>query len=159
MTNVVKIPLDKGLFAIIDSEDYELVSQFNWYAKTSKRTHYAISTKAVSPVRMHRLIMGITDRNIILDHKNRNGLDNRKVNLRIATFSQNNANIAPRENSSSKYKGVWWNKEKKKWTAETRINNKKKHIGHFETEEEAALAYNSHAARIYGEFAFINIIS
>jgi hypothetical protein len=100
--------------------------------------------------RLHRLIYkyhnedwDITDisLNNLIDHKDINKTNNKIENLRILNHSQNQRNIKKRENCSSKYMGVSWNKQKNKWTAQIQINNKVKNLGYFDNEEEAREAY------------------
>jgi hypothetical protein len=151
------ITLKKGYFALVDDEDYPLISQYNW-GVSIRRTGvvYAIARIKGKTVLMHRLIMKARKGRII-DHKNRNGLDNRRANLRFCTYTQNCMNRSKTtKNKLSGYKGVWF--EAKKWRANIRINNKTKHLGSFETEVEAALAYNAAAVELFGEFACINEI-
>lgn len=150
------IPLTKGKFAIIDQSDYQLVSKYKWYAHKSPRaTSFYAHNKGKKLIQMHRLIMGITDRRILIDHKDHDGLNNRRSNLRIVTLAQNAQNSRVSKNTSSKYRGVWWNKEKNKWSVQ--VN--RKHVGHFKTEDEAGLAYNKKATELYGEFASLNFVS
>ena len=89
------------------------------------------------------------------DHINHNCLDNRISNLRKCNSSQNNCNKPPRI-VTSKYKGVGWNKEMKKWRSRIRINNKEYYLGHFDCEIEAAKAYDTKALELHGEFAYTN---
>jgi hypothetical protein len=93
-----------------------------------------------------------------VDHINCNRIDNRKSNLRHATRSQNVRNTIPRTDTSSKFKGVHWHKASKKWMTRIYINGKRKFIGSFNNEYDAALAYNAAAAEHYGEFARLNHI-
>lgn len=156
MSKIIQIPLTKGMFALIDEEDFELVSPYKWYTRQVERTHYA-NSKNGKLIIMHRLIMGITDPKVQLDHRNRNGLDNRKDNLRIATNSQNTCNRAPYKNRSSLFKGVYFDKKANKWASQIRpIGMKTKHIGYFVNEIDAALAYNKAAIQYHGEFAYLN---
>jgi len=106
---------------------------------------------------MHREVIHPPD-HLFVDHINHNGLDNRKANIRPATHSQNNFNriISTRGDLSSKYKGVAWNKSKKKWQARIGIYGKRKHIGHFKDEIQAAKAYDKAAKKYHGEFASLN---
>lgn len=158
MSKIIEIPLTKGMFALINEEDFELVSSYKWYASKGKNTYYA-HHKRLSLVSMHRLIMGVTDSKIFVDHKNRNGLDNTRINLRLATHIQNNCNKCGYKNRSSTFKGVYWNKEKMKWTCQiTPPGEKTRHIGHFKSEIAAAMAFNEAALRYHGEFAYINQI-
>jgi len=106
---------------------------------------------------LSRLILGITDKNIFVDHINRNSLDNRKENLRLTSLSKNQRNRNARKTSSSKYKGVYWNREKSKWTAQIRYN-KIYHLGHFSSEIEAAEAYNKKCLEIFNDVSLLNKI-
>lgn len=154
----IHIPLDKGLFAIIDEADYDIVSLHKWYARKNNRNTYATSCNN-KRLHMHRLIMGVSNSKIYVDHKNHNGLDNRKDNLRIVTHSQNMCNKRSYTNSTSTYKGVHWNNGKSLWTTQIRIpKGKTIHVGHFKDENEAAAAYNIKAIELHGEFACLNNI-
>ena len=107
---------------------------------------------------MHRQIIA-APKEVIVDHININTLDNRKANLRFATYTQNNWNSRRGMNEgSSKYKGVVWNKQQNKWRV-TIVNNKKSfHLGFFEDEKEAAKAFNEAALKYRGQFALLNEI-
>lgn len=149
------IPLTKGKFAIIDQSDYELVSKYKWYACKGKRSGWYAIHKSKSTIQMHRLIMGVTDRTVLIDHKDHNGLNNQRSNLRTANKFQNAQNANSKKNSSSNHRGVHWNKTKRKWSVQVQH----KYVGHFKTESEAALAYNKKATELYGEFANLNLVS
>jgi hypothetical protein len=94
----------------------------------------------------------------IVDHKNRNILDDRIENLRAANKSQNNMNSSSRRGSSSIYLGVSYDKVKKLWRARIFTSNKNKHLGRFVNEVDAALAYNKAALLYHKEFANLNVI-
>lgn len=149
-------------FAMVDDADYEWLNQWNWYALVTPKTTYAFRDRAnqhkkrLPPIAMHRLILGITGRELIADHINHNGLDNQRANLRVATYKQNNGNKSPRANSTSKYLGVCLDKNSGKWAASIGINYTVKRIGVFADEEEAARAYDTEAIKHYGEFANLN---
>lgn len=160
-----KIKLTQNKFALIDNEDYRLISKYKWCAVNNHNyTYYALSgcwnkqTKKVKQIRMHRLIMGITDPKIQIDHINGNGLDNRKKNLRVCNNSQNHMNQEKRKFCSSRFKGVYWYKLLNKWRARIYMNGKSKDLGHFDNEIEAAKVYNEAAIRYFGEFAKLNVI-
>jgi hypothetical protein len=104
---------------------------------------------------MHREILNASD-GMECDHINHNGLDNRKVNLRLCTHQQNCFNKKPQPNNTSKYKGVAWNDESKKWQASIMHNGRKIHIGYYDYEADAAIAYDDYAAELFGEFAYLN---
>ena len=155
------IELTQDKFAIVDDDDYEYINQFYWhyYIGNNKNTGYAKKGLNGKSIRMHRLIMKVDNRNVIIDHINRNGLDNRKCNLRISTYSQNRANSANSKKSTSIYKGVHWHKAHKKWACSIRKDKKLYHLGYFKIEKDAANEYNKKALQFFGEFANINIIN
>lgn len=158
MSNIITIPLTQGFSATINSEDYELVSQFKWYASRIKRCVYAKSTSAPK-ILLHRLILNVTDKNIKIDHVDHNGLNNTRNNLRIASNNQNMYNARKwRIPTSSKYRGVYWCKSRKVWRVEITTNKIKKYLGKYNNEEDAALAYNIAAIDLHGEFANLNVI-
>lgn len=145
----------------IDDEDYDLVSNYGWYIRKVGNNFYAYAHKpgGLKKIQMHRLIMGITDSNIFIDHKDRDGLNNQKSNLRIVDKSKNAANSYKRRNCTSpKYKGVSWSKVAKKWHGYINKENKRHYLGLFESEKEAAIAYNKKAIELFGEFAALNYV-
>lgn len=147
-----QIPLTQNKFAIVDDEDFDKVSQYKWYANFVNGTWYAQTGRGKTAKKMHRLIMGLTDPKILVDHKDRNGLNNQKSNLREATFAQNMAN---RKNfGESKYIGV--TPEKNGFRARIWNNGRTQYIGFFSDEIEAAKAYNTAALKLRGEFANLN---
>jgi len=153
-----RIPLTQGKFAIVDDEDYERLSRFKWYTGKSRNTFYAVRSVKI----MGKWITRKMDRDILnvpigfqVDHINRNGLDNRKVNLRTCTLAQNVRNRKTPKHSS-KYKGVSWFKITKKWRAYIYPNNKFISLGYFMNEIDAAKAYDNKAKELFGEFACLN---
>jgi hypothetical protein len=160
---VKTIPLTKGFSAQVDDEDLERVSQFKWSVFIDRGKHtvryYAerwTTAKGKSVrVSLHRFILGLTDPKIGVDHKNHDGLDNQRHNLRIATNSQNQSNRR-KILGSSKYKGVYWDKAHQRWRALIECRGKKYRLGDFRSELKAATAYNHAALRLFGEFACIN---
>lgn len=139
--------------ALIDLDDVDKVKNIKWHRSDLQRsTYYCISNNSEWR-RIHRLIMGVTDKDIIVDHINHNELDNRKSNLRICTSGQNTCNCLTSKNNKSGHKGVYWSKERKKWCAQISINNKTKGLGRYDTIEEAIEAREKAAKEYYGEFA------
>ncbi|MDR4987189.1 AP2 domain-containing protein [Bacillus cereus] len=155
-----KIKLNNGGFALVSDEDFEELSKYKWHRRSSDgyaaRTIY--ENGKFTTVRMHREIIKAPP-GLVVDHINRDRLDNRRENLRIATRSQNTANsIAPSTNKSG-YKGVQYRKEQKRWRAVIRVNGKHISLGQYGTAEEAAQAYNEAAVKYFGEYARINVIA
>jgi hypothetical protein len=110
-------------------------------------------------VYMHRLVIGAGPGDKV-DHVNRDGLDNRRINLRLATSSQNSANrIADRRRNgtSSAYKGVSWDKSRQRWTTYITVDGHHRHLGRYATELEAAAAYDAAAEEAWGDFARLNL--
>lgn len=156
-----QIPLTQGQFAIVDDDDYEILSKFKWHASHERTNFYAarritIGQRKSKTIKMHREILRISDSNIQIDHKDGNGLNNQKSNLRIATISQNQRNKSVQGNNKCGLKGVYFDKKLKKWRAVFSPNKKSVHIGCFNTAIEAAMAYNDAALKHYGEFARLN---
>lgn len=151
----VMIPLTQGKFALVDEADAEwITSSGKWYAAKKLRTYYAVRA---DPGRhrtllMHAVIAGFKG----VDHANRNGLDNRRINLRAANQSQNTANIGLTKANKSGYKGVRWLPKCSKWIAGIRVRGQYIHLGLFSDPIEAAVAYNAAALEAYGEFAWLN---
>lgn len=151
-----EIPLRNGLVVIVDAEDYEWLSQWKWKAKKGYSTIYAVRRSEGHLIFMHRAILGVTDPRILVDHKNRNGLDNRRDNIRVASRAQNMHNRISSSNNTSGYKGVHWDKRKEKWIAAIGIDGRRKHLGNFDSSEDAARAYDQAARELHGNFALLN---
>lgn len=152
-----EIPLTQGKVAIVDDCDYEYLSQFKWFAHKNKFTWYAQRNSPYvggkrHAIHMHHVVLGASEDERV-DHINADGLNNTRGNLRVASYAENNRNARVRLDNTSGYKGVSWHKAHKKWKAHIRINNRLKHLGYFETAEEAALIYDMAARENYGDFA------
>lgn len=151
-----------GIHSILIDDEFEiLINKFKWNVykfnkKGSSEILYAQASIDGKPTYMHRILLDCNNGEI--DHTNRNGLDNRLVNLRVATRSQNSAN-KPSVSGSSKFKGVCKAKTKtERYRAWIMKDKKSKYLGSFLTEVEAAKAYNVAALDAWGEFAMLNNI-
>jgi len=156
-----EIKLTRGFVAQVDDEDYEYLNQFHWYPQKGHNTYYAkrkiFHNGTQDTILMHRDIMN-TPKDMEVDHRDHDGLNNQKSNLRNCTHRQNQINKIVI--SSSPYRGVTWVLKRKKWKIKARIKvyGRGIHLGYFRTEEMAALAYNEAAKKYFGEFAVLNII-
>jgi len=155
------IPLTQGFFAQVDDADFEWLSQWKWYTKFNGKSVYAArnfteESGKRSTLRMHRVIMGVTDPKIFIDHWKGNGLNNQRVNLRQCTRSQNGMNRDGNPNSSSRFKGVYWIESIGRWQASIKEKGRLKYLGCFDNEEDAARKYNYEANIHHGEFAKYN---
>ena len=142
----------KGEEFYFDLEDYDLIKNHCWWINDSG---YLISGKSL---RMHRLIMNVSNKNILIDHINHNTKDNRKSNLRIVTNSQNSMNLKMPINNTSGAVGVSWSKLHNKWEAHISVNKKKKHLGLFDNFGNAVKARKEAEEEYYGEFSYDNSI-
>lgn len=131
--------------ATVDIEDVLIVSGHKWNLHNHGYAH------SHNGGLLHKLIVDYD----IVDHKDSNPLNNRKSNLREATYSQNGINSEVSRGSSS-YKGVHWMKSRSRWRTRIHYQGRTIHIGDFKTEAEAALAYNKKATELFGEFAYLN---
>lgn len=156
---VVEIPLTKGYVASVDDADAEYLGQYKWYARVSPgvlcAARYVKSEggEEGQHVLMHRLLLD-APKDLEVDHINRNSLDNRRCNLRLATRSQNEANKPPKRDR--RFKGVYWRKDNHLWRALIRVHGRLYSLGQFTTEIDAARAYDAAAVEAFGEFAFLN---
>lgn len=135
------ISLTKGFVAIIDDDDFYLVSQYKWFITSTKGTNYAASDnrrKGGKYIYMHRLILN-ADEIYEVDHINHNGLDNRKENLRLVSHRENLMNR--RKKNKTGYSGVV--ESNGRYLARIRINGEKIYLGMFDTAYNAHLAYLS----------------
>lgn len=148
----------KGNEVLIDKEDYFLILKYkSWGFNHGYLCHYYKKLRRTKLLFFHRIVIHApADKEV--DHINGCKLDNRKVNLRICSYAQNARNLAKIEGGSSIYKGVCYNKKNNKWRAYINHEGKQVHLGDFETEVEAALAYNKKAIDLHKEYARINLI-
>ncbi len=154
------ISLTQGKFAMVDDEDYAWLNQFKWAFTIAKKknTGYAMLGFGINGrldyIYMHRLIMNFPE-NFGIDHKDRNGLNNQKSNLRICNPSQSSANQTRSKKNTSGFKGVCFRHKRKlrQWQATINFQRKYIYLGYFNTAEEAHEAYKKAAVELFGEFA------
>lgn len=158
------IPLTQGKVAIVDAADYERVSKYKWYAKKGWRTYYAVrgvrvykngKYVRVRQIPMHRWLMKAPAEKLV-DHRNHNGLNNRRGNLRPATPRENAQNRQAKITSRSGLKGVYRRKGSDVFEAAINHKGKRIYLGRFKRKEDAARAYDKKARELFGEFAFLN---
>lgn len=145
---------------LLDDEDYEYFSKFSCGVKKSHNTYYANINLLINGkykfITMHREILGVLESNLLIDHKDGNGLNNQKNNLRICTCAENNRNRKNQKNSTSIFKGVYpHNQVKGSFVATISVNGVRKYLGVYKKELDAALAYKLAALELHGEFAHI----
>ena len=147
-------------FTLVSDEDFEWLNRWKWHFHSG----YAIRTKYLGGgrenqksgmIQMHRLTLNAGNGQEV-DHKDGDGLNNQRKNLRIATSSQNSQNCKKRKTCSSKYKGVCWDKKNRKWRARIYLDKKEFSLGRYNSEIEAAHVYDKAAQKLFGEFAYLN---
>jgi len=154
-----KIPLTQGKFALVDDEDFEYLSQWKWHLTRRKKKCYAARNRRrnepIGPpiILMHKVLCN----GKLVDHKDENGLNNTKSNLRSCSNAENLSNRGKQRNNTSGYKGVTWDKFTNKWMAQLSSLGKAVHIGRFDSKKEAAEAYDKAALQYFGEFANLNL--
>lgn len=173
----MKIKLTQNKSTIVDDQDFNWLNKYKWCICKVQNTCYVIRFITIQSqiknknikrkqkrISMHRLILEKKLKRQLksweeVDHINRDGLDNRRSNLRSCDRSKNRSNSAKQnKKTTSKYKGVCWDKKSKKWRSQIGINKKRIYLGFFENEIDAARTYNEAALKYFGEFARINLI-
>ena len=153
MLRVKQVALTQGQFAVVDDKDYDAVAQFRWRAIKNRYTYYAMRDVMRDGRRssqyMHTLIAGFNQ----TDHRNGNGLDNRRRNLRPASNAENHRNARRSTANTSGYKGIDWEKRRSKWRVRVRDGRRQVTIGRYDDLADAVTARREAAARLHGEFA------
>lgn len=145
-----------GKHALVDNSDYHWLTHFRWnefVQKSKLGQSYACTTLSGHTILMHKMIL--TNAKYV-DHKDCNGLNNQRSNLRSCSGTLNGANSRKRLGTSSKYKGVYWHKTTGRWRAVVSCEHKQYHLGTFRDEKPAALAYDTAAIRLFGQYARVN---
>lgn len=155
----ISTPTYPDTFVLVDNEDYVELNKHRWCAERQHKRFYAKRTSCApdrySTVRMHRSILNAPT-NKEVDHRDGNGLNNQKSNLRLCTRAQNMMNQKIYANNKSGYKGVYWHKTKKKWESNIMANGKLIYLGSFFCLIKAAKAYDAGARKYHGEYANTN---
>lgn len=151
------LPLTRGLHAIVDEADFDWLSQWKWCASSHRGGRsYATrrSRRDALTFYMHREIV-VPLAGLVVDHINGNALDNRRSNLRQATFSQNAANTRVVQ-SATGYRGVIFNRRRGLFAARCTVDGKRNWLGYFHAAEDAARAYDAFLLKAFGAYASLN---
>lgn len=157
--HVKAIPLTKGCVAIVDDEDYDRLAAIKWHATSRRgRPRYAASREGGAHLYMHREVLGLPTGSGEVDHVDGDGFNNRRANLRLATHAQNayGQKVQSRP-KSSRFKGVHLDRRTGRWIAMVKQHQRARHLGVFDSEVEAARAYDAAAREAFGDFARLNI--
>jgi hypothetical protein len=155
-----EIPLTQGKVALIDDEDYERAMKHKWSAhKSSKGPAFYVHCRLNAwNIELHRFILGLKRGDgIMIDHRNGNGLDNQKSNLRICTSSSNQWNHRKYINNTSGYIGVDYHKSSKRWRVQSSKNSNRIYLGSFNNKRQAVIARDKAVLHLHGEFASLNL--
>lgn len=145
------IPLTSGGVAVIDDADAAAVTAHSWYGRRSGRTTYV--RRASDGLALHTFLLPDAP---LVDHRNGDGQDNRRENLRPASRQQNGANARVSAANTSGFKGVAWHARAGKWEAYIKVDRQKRYLGLHIDPEDAARAYDEAARAAFGEFAALN---
>lgn len=155
---VKEIPLQNGMVALVDDEDYERCMKHNWHIRLNARaTNYTVQNNNVGT--LGRFVLGLDENNDNkVTFKNLNRLDCQKENLILSDAIGTLRKSKGHKGSSSKYKGVFWNKQSNSWRTILMYKGKRYSLGLYENEDDAARSYNEKALELMGEEAFQNVI-
>lgn len=154
------IPLSQGFVARVDDEDFDRISAFKWSATRHEKTVYAqrkiktLSGRSTSLL-LHRFVMNVVNSKIYVDHRDHDGLNCQKSNLRLCVPGENDGNQI-KKRGTSRYKGVSWDSGREMWRAQITIHGRVRFLGRYGSEEDAAIMYDAAARSAFGEFALTN---
>ncbi len=155
-----KIKLTKNKFSLVDDSDFDMLNKLKWHSYYDGYNWYALHTKRLpgnkfKSFQMHRLLLNPSSSKVIIDHKDGDGLNNQRSNLRLCTHSENMKNRRSMKISISGLKGVSWNKKSNKWEARIMSNRKNFYLGGFDSKIKAYDAYCKGCFKYHGKFARI----
>lgn len=157
--DIAYVPLTMGYEAVIDAADVHLIEGYNWSAQPGVSTVYAARRKTIGgrlcTIRMHRVLMGDPS-GLDVDHRDRDGLNNRRSNLRCATRSENNRNQPTPKHNTSGLKGVTWDRSRNMWRSQIKLHGKTHTLGRFHSPDEAHRAYCEASATLHGDFGRVS---
>ena len=131
---------------LVDEDDLHLLSKYNWRLSSNG---YVCAYANYQKLYLHRLLCKGKE---TVDHINKNKLDNRRCNLRPATYAENNANVGKRKQNATGYTGVFFRKDRNYYV----VNVANTYVGSFKDVKDAARAYNERAKVVFGQFAILN---
>jgi hypothetical protein len=160
---ICALPITGGFTAHVDAEDFDRCSAFHWRAIIARRKDGSIRTVYAArnqkragkqkTIYLHRFILGVLDPTIEVDHRDTNGLNCVRSNMRTATRSQNQWNMQPHRNTATGFKGVDYHKPSGLWSAKIQVNGKRRSLGYHKSASLAAAAYDDAAREAFGEYA------
>lgn len=154
---VKEIPLQNGMVALVDDEDYERCMEYFWTVTAGKKSALYVMSSTLGET-LQTFILRKKDGENLITFADEDRLNFRKSNLILVDKSFVINKRKGFRNSSSKYKGVYWNKRRRRWISSIRVDGKLKYLGGFTSEDEAAKVYNKAALVVFGEHAYQNII-
>lgn len=154
-----EIPLQNGMVAIVDDEDYKRCAEFNWTVFAKSKGSTLEVRNASTGIKLSHFIVDDLKSDSLVRFVDGDQLNFRKGNLTIATRAELAQNAKGHKGTTSIYKGVSWDKSRKKWVANICVNGKIKKLGRFTNEGDAAMAYNAAALKAWGEDCFLNVLN
>jgi len=154
--DLIWIKLTQGKETCVDSGEWSRVKCYKWRARRCRSKFYAATTAPGTRggiLYLHRFLLPAP---IEVDHKDRDGLNNRGTNLRSATVAQNQQNRKRGRDNTSGFRGVSWHRFSNHWRASIRVNKRQRHLGYFTEKQAAAQAYDEAAKKYFGGFASLN---